>query len=255
MVRDGIEAILTVQQENDVFDMMADISARSAAYKIGLWGAILASIGILTSGPLSIPVVGLVQPQPLWESPEIFVENFHRIQTLPFYFGFLLIGGSIMMLVSILLLSQKRAAALIALIFMSIGAAFAFFNYVAQTTFIPTIVNNYSTELNSIISILSMSNPIALTWAIEMWAYGFMGVGTWLAAGFFGSDPLERTARVLFILNGIVSVLGALAVAVDLSGVFSTAGLIGYGAWNVLFLVLAIVFYRVLNQRRLGDIT
>jgi len=233
--------------------MTTDKSAHAGAYKIGSLGAILATIGIVMSGPLSIPVIALVQPQPLWESPQMFVENFHRIQTLPFYFGYLLLSGSIMMLIAVYLLSGKRAAALTGLIFMSIGAAFAFFNYVVQTTFIPAIVNNYSSEMNPIISIFSMSNPIALTWAIEMWAYGYMGLGTWLAAGLFGSDPIERIARFLFILNGIVSVLGALAVSIDLSGVFSIAGLIGYGAWNVLFLVLAIVFYRVLKARRLGE--
>jgi hypothetical protein len=234
---------------------MVEESVRSGAYSIGTLGAILSAIGILTSGPLALPVVALVHPQPLWDSPELFVENFHRIQTLPFFFGYLLVSGSILMLVSVYLLSKKRAAALAALIFMSIGAAFACLNYVAQTTFIPVIVDNYAAEFNPIISILSMSNPIALSWAIEMWGYGFMGLGTWLAAGFFGASPLERTARVLFILNGIVSILGALAIAIDLSGVFSIFGLIGYGTWNVLFLALAIVFYRVLQKRRVGEKT
>jgi len=230
-------------------------SVRPGAYKIGALGAVLSAIGILTSGPLAILVVALVQPQPLWESPELFVENFHRIQTVPFYFGILLVAGSIMILVSIYLLSKKQAAALAALIFMSIGAAFAFFNYVAQTTFIPAIVNNYAAEYNLIISMFSMSNPIALPWAIEMWAYGFMGLGTWLAAGFFDTSRLERVAKFLFILNGVVSVLGALIISIDLSGVFSIAGLIGYGTWNVLYLVLVIVFYRVLQKRRIGERT
>lgn len=225
------------------------------AYKIGALGAVLSAIGILTSGPLAILVVALVQPQPLWESPELFVENFHRIQTVPFYFGILLVAGSILMLVSIYLLSKTHAATLAALIFMSIGAAFAFLNYVAQTTFIPAIVDNYAAEYNSIINMFSMSNPIALPWAIEMWAYGFMGLGTWLAAGFFDTSPLERIAKSLFILNGVVSVLGALIISIDLSGVFSIAGLIGYGTWNVLYLALAIVFYRVLQKRRIGERT
>jgi len=234
---------------------MVEESARPGAYSIGTLGAILSAIGILTSGPLALPVVALVHPQPLWDSPELFVENFHRIQTLPFFFGYLLVAGSILMLVSVYLLSKKRAAALAALIFMSIGASFACLNYVAQTTFIPAIVNNYAPEFNPIINIFSMSNPIALSWAIEMWGYGFMGLGTWLAAGFFGTSPLERIARVLFILNGIVSVLGALATAIDLSGVFSIIGLVGYSAWNVLYLALAIVFYRVLQKRRAEEKT
>jgi hypothetical protein len=180
------------------------------------------------------------------------VDNFHRIQTLPFYFGFLLAMGSIMMLVSVYLLSKKRATALTALIFMSIGAAFVIFNYVTQTTFIPAVVKTYTAELGSVLTTLSMSNPSSLPWALEMWGYGLIGLGTWLAAGFFGTSRLERIAKALFILNGIVSVFGAVIASIDLAGVFSIAGLIGYGVWNVLYLALAITFYRVLQNRRRG---
>jgi len=229
---------------------MVEESRHSDAYRIGMLGAVLSAIGILTSGPLAVLVVALVQPQPLWDGPDLFVDSFHRIQTLPFYFGFLLAMGSIMMLVSVYLLSKKRATALTALIFMSIGAAFVIFNYVTQTTFIPAVVRTYTAELGSVLTTLSMSNPSSLPWALEMWGYGLIGLGTWLAAGFFGTSRLEKIAKALFILNGIVSVFGAVIASIDLAGVFSIAGLIGYGVWNVLYLALAITFYRVLQKRR-----
>jgi len=219
-------------------------------YRIGMLGAIFSAIGILTSGPLAVLVVALVHPQPLWNGPALFVENFHRIQTLPFYFGFLLAMGSILMLVSVYLLSKKRATALTALIFMSIGAAFVIFNYVTQTTFIPAVVNAYTSDLGPVVTTLSMSNPNSLPWALEMWGYGLIGLGTWLAAGFFGTSRLEIIAKALFILNGVLSVFGALMASIDLGGVFSTAGLVGYGIWNVLYLALAVTFYRVLQNRR-----
>lgn len=230
--------------------VLPDESSPYGAYELGILGAILAVTGILTSGPLAIPLVALVQAQPPWTSAAVFVENFHRIQTLPFYFGFLLIGGSVLMLVSICLLSTKRAAAIAGLVFMSIGAAFAVFNYAIQTTFIPTAVSNYTPELAPIVSVLSMSNPTSITWAAEMWAYGFIGMGTWCAAGFFGASNLERAGKILFIVNGVVSVLGALLVSIDLGSVFSTAGLVGYGVWNLLYLALAVVFYKTLQKRR-----
>ena len=222
------------------------------AHKIGKLGAILSASGILASGPLAILVVALVHPQPPWNGPLLFVESFHRIQTLPFYFGFLLAIGSILMLVSVCLLSKKRASALTALIFMSIGAAFVIFNYVTQTTVVPAIVKAYTPELGPVLTMLSMSNPSSLPWAMEMWGYGFIGLGTWLASGFFGSSRLEKTAKSLFILNGVLSVFGAFIASVDLGGVFSIAGLVGYGIWNVLYLALAITFYRVLQQDRNG---
>lgn len=228
---------------------MVEESRYSDAYRIGMLGAIVSAIGILTSGPLAVLVVALVQPQPLWGGPDLFVDSFHRIQTLPFYFGFLLAMGSIMMLVSVFLLSKKRATTLTALIFMSIGAAFVIFNYVIQTTFIPAVVKTYAAELGSVLTTLSMSNPSSLPWALEMWGYGLIGLGTWLAAGFFGTSRLERIAKALFILNGVVSVFGALMASIDLGEVFSIPGLVGYGIWNLLYLALAVTFFRVLQKR------
>lgn len=232
---------------------MAENAARVSAYRIGALGAILTALGTLASGPLALPVVALVQPQPLWAGAGVFVENFHPIQTLPFYFGFVLLAGSILMLVSICALSKERPASLAALVFMSIGAALVFLNYLTQTTFIPAVVGAYTPESDPVIGAFSMSNPGALAWAIEMWGYGFMGLGTWLAAGFFGAGGLERAARILFVLNGVASVFGALILSFDLRGVFSLPGLVGYGLWNVLYVALAIVFHRVLYRRRAAE--
>ena len=220
-----------------------------AAHRIGALGAILTAAGTLASGPLSVGLVALIRPQPAWGGSALFVEHYHWIQAVPFYFGFLLPGGGILMLVSIYLLTARRAAALAALIFMSIGAGLVFFNYLTQTTFIPALVHAYTPNMDPVISALSMSNPVALPWAIEMWGYGFMGLGTWLAAGFFGAGRLERTARALFIVNGIASVTGALLFSVMLEAVMSIGGLVAYGLWNVLYFALAIAFYFVLERR------
>ncbi len=222
----------------------------SDAYGIGSAGAILTVVGILTSGPLALLVVALVRSQPLWDGPSLFVDNFHRIQTLPFYFGLLLVTGSVLMLVSVFMMSRGRAMSLAALVFTSIGAAFAIFNYLTQTTFIPAAVREYTPELAPVISALSMANPSSLAWAIEMWAYGFIGLGTWLAAGVFGTSRLERIAKLLFVANGVASILGTVAVSVDLRGVFSITGLIGYGVWNVIYGALGVVFYLVIRKRR-----
>jgi len=232
---------------------MAENAARNSAYRIGALGAVLTAVGTLASGPLALPVVALVQPQPPWAGAGVFVENFHRIQTLPFYFGFVLLGGSILMLVSICALSKGRPASLAALVFMATGTTLIFLNYLTQTTFIPAIVGGYTPESGPVIGAFSMSNAASLAWAIEMWGYGFMGLGTWLAAGFFGAGRLERAARILFILNGVASVFGALIVSFDLEGVFSIPGLIGYGLWNVLYVALAVVFHRVLQRRRAAE--
>ena len=227
---------------------MSDESQPLAAYTIGLTGGVLTAIGIVTSGPLALLIVALVQAQPPWTGPAAFVENFHRIQALPFYFGFVLLGGSILMLVSIYSLARNRTAALAGLVFATAGATLVFFNYVTQTTFIPALVNDYTADLAPVLSAFSMSNPISITWALEMWGYASIGIGTWFAAAFFGATPLERIAKTLFMLNGIVSVLGAIVIAFDLGGMFSIAALVGYGLWNILYLALAVTFCLVLHR-------
>jgi hypothetical protein len=49
--------------------------------------------------------------------------------------------------------------------------------------------------------------------------------------------------RMLLILNGIVSVASALWTAIDVAWVMTTAGLVGYFAWNVLMMVMMISIY------------
>ena len=59
-------------------------------------GAMVALVGFLLSGPASFVIVRIVRPRPTWVSPTVFVDNYHIIQDIPYYFGFLLIGGMLM---------------------------------------------------------------------------------------------------------------------------------------------------------------
>ena len=60
------------------------------------------------------------------------------------------------------------------------------------------------------------------------------------------TGAFQETFRDTFLF----SVFGASMASIDLGGVFSTAGMVGYGLWNVLYLALAITFYKVLQNRR-----
>ena len=55
--------------------------------------ALLIIIGILFSGPLGVLIVDAVAPQPSWEGAETFVENYSRVQSIPYAFGFLVVGA------------------------------------------------------------------------------------------------------------------------------------------------------------------
>jgi hypothetical protein len=228
---------------------MSETGNRTSAFQIGIAGAIVTVTGILLSGPLAILVVSLIQAQPPWQSPDVFVEHFHRVQVLPFYFGFLLISGSLLMITALHQLSEDRGRTLVGLIFTSIAAGLIFFNYLVQTTVVPALVSEYNTALGPIISLLSMSNPKSLSWAIEMWGYGFLGLGTWLCAGFFADHGVERVAKLLFVANGVLSMIGALWTSWDLGWVLAPAGLAAFGVWNLLYLGLAIALYVVLRRR------
>jgi hypothetical protein len=229
---------------------LSEISPKASGHRLGKTGAILTIVGTLLSGPISILVVSLVQAQPPWESAGVFVENFHRIQTLPFYLGFLLIIGSILIIASIYQMAVEKSRPLLGLIFTSIAGGLIFFNYLIQTTVIPVLVKSYSPEFDPIISTLSMSNPESIPWAIEMWGYGFLGLGTWLTAGFFTNQGIEKVTRILFIANGVLSIIGALWTSFDLGWVLSTAGLISFGGWNLLYIILALLYYFVLKGRQ-----
>ena len=221
-----------------------------SAYRIGIAGAILTFTGILLSGPLAILLVSLIRAQPAWQGPEQFVANYHRVQALPFYFGFLLISGSVLMIAAIHRLSEDRGDTLVALVFTAIAAGLIFFNYLIQTTVLPALVRAYTPSLGPIIGIFSMSNPLSIPWAIEMWGYGFLGIGTWLCAGYFSPQGVEGIARYLFIVNGVLSVMGALWTSWDLGWVLSPAGLIVFGIWNLLYLALSAVVYLVFRRRQ-----
>jgi uncharacterized membrane protein len=87
-----------------------------------------------------------------------------------------------------------------------------------------------------------MANPMSLSWAVEMWGYGILGVATWLMAGYY-KEKNNIISRFL-ILNGIVSIATIVFTIADINWVLTTTGLIAYMFWNVLMIVLMIMIYR-----------
>lgn len=229
---------------------MQAFTNKTPAYRIGIIGTLLTFVGTILSGPVALLLVSVIQAQPSWENVDVFVKHYHPIQSLTFYFGMILISGSLLMMVAIYQLSNEKTYTLVGLIFTAIATGLIFFNYFTQMTVIPALVENFSTDKSLAISILTMANPYAITWSIEMWGYGFLGVGTWLAAGFFTNQGIEKVAKITFILNGVLSLIGAFWTSFDLGWVLSIAGLVSFGLWNVLYAVLAAVLYAVLRRRQ-----
>jgi hypothetical protein len=215
-------------------------------------GALVALIGFIMSGPVAFVIVNLLKPQPTWVSPAIFAENYSTIQDLPFYFGFLLIGGMLMLIAGHFLNYKSddvnKFHLLVALGWTIVFCTLISFNYICQTTFVHNLALHYKSEYDFAISTFSMSNPMSFCWANEMWGYAFLGIATWLMAGYYRDK--NNFIRGLLITNGIVSLSSALWTIIDVSWVMTTAGLICYFAWNVLMIVMMIMIYR--GSRRIN---
>jgi hypothetical protein len=203
-------------------------------------GAAVTLAGIVLSGPVSLAVVRL-HPQPAWTGPDAFARAFHPIQTLPYFTGFLLVGGSLYLIAALQALARDglRARANAALGFAAAFAALIVFNYIVQTTFVPALVRARSAETAPFITAFSLSNPSALGWAIEMWGYAVLGVATWLIAPVLSDyGRVGRAAAALFVANGPVSIVGAVWTALQPGWVMTPAGLAMFAGWNLLVLVM-----------------
>jgi hypothetical protein len=84
-----------------------------------------------------------------------------------------------------------------------------------------------------------LRTPPVLGWCLEMWAYGILGLATWLVAPVFGGSRLERWTAALFVANGPLSVATALLTAFVPGWALTPLGLFGFAVWNVLVMALA----------------
>lgn len=220
--------------------------------RTGIAGAALTVAGILLSGPLGLLIVSAVQTSGPWQGPAIYVQNFHPIQTLPFFCGFLLVSGYVVMMVALHQIAEERlkTQTLIAVVFTAIFATLIFFNYINQTTFVPALAHAYSPQFDPAITTFSLANPLSLCWAIEMWGYAFLGIATMLAAPIFNRNRVERATALLMILNGVMSIAGGVISVWDLGWVLTTPGLVNYMVWNALVLALSILVIVSLRRRQ-----
>jgi hypothetical protein len=214
------------------------------ASRAGVYGALSTIAGIFLSGPLAVALVQATHPQPPWGGAELFARSFHPLQLLPYLGGIFLVGGVVVLLAAV----HSRAAdgetktwANAGLVFCAAFAALVFANYVLQTTVVPVLAEDPSAANGPLLALLSMANPRSLAWAIEMWGWGLCGVATALVAPAFGRTRVERLARIAFVANGPVSVLGAVLTVSRPGWPMTVAGLIVFALWNLLLLAMAIL--------------
>ncbi len=62
--------------------------------------AAAAFLGALLSGPIGLWLVSQTHPQPPWHDAETFASAFHPVQNVPYFAGFLLVGGFVAFIAS-----------------------------------------------------------------------------------------------------------------------------------------------------------
>lgn len=225
------------------------LNAKAASDKRALisFGAMAALIGFILSGPVGFLFVQLVKPLPAWTSAANFSAQYVPLQNLPYYFGFILIGGMLILVVAHYLnadneLPLDKMHILLSVVWTTIFAALVFFNYICQIAFIHHLAIDYTPGNDTVISTFSMANPASLSWAIEMCGYAILGVATWLLSAYYRNK--NRTIHYMLIANGIISILSAALFVYDSKWLMTITGLASYFFWNILMIVLLILIYR-----------
>ena len=215
-------------------------------------GSVVALAGFLLSGPLAFLFVQLIKPQPAWTSASVFAANYSPVQNLPYFFGFVLVAGLLILAVAHYLdTANNRLIRLPLLLSLSCTLIFSVlisFNYICQTTFVHHLALHYKPDYEAAIATFSMANPMSLCWAIEMWGYAVLGIATWLMAAYYREK--NNVIRMLLIANGMVSLGSVVFMMVDNQWLMTSTGLVAYGIWNILMIVLLGLIYRHAKQQQ-----
>jgi hypothetical protein len=183
--------------------------------------------------------VQIVVPQPQWQDPAVFVEHYSWLQSLPYLFGFLILGGFVAFMCGLVGVGREaqRPLELAALAFTAISASLIFLNYVLQTAVVPQ-----SLGLDArILGLLTMANPRSLGWSLEMYGYGILGVATAFIVPLFESRGRQQWIRHLLVANCLVSVGSAALVPIVPGWVLTPAGMVAGALWNLLVVALMVL--------------
>lgn len=219
--------------------------------KFGRVAVITNMFGIVFSG-LVFPVLSLIfTPQPPWRDAALFVESFHPLQTATFFCGYFLVIGSLLTFIVLYKITpeSRKIQALSGLVINVVFTTVVFLNYIIQTTYIPYLANNNPPETATILPIFTMANPGSFAWALEMYGWGGIGLSFIFMAYIFQEGKTAKTLKILFLANGICSVVSALMTSFDMNWLFSPAGFAALIIWNLL--VLVIDFFLLQHFRKL----
>jgi len=217
------------------------IVTRTNARRLSMSAAVILG-GVILSGPVAVGLVEFAAPQPAWRDAATFVQHYSWLQSLPYVFGFFILGGFIPFMAELAGSGRdnQRNLGMTALALTAVAASMIFTNYVLQTAFIPQSLDGDET----ILAAVTMANPRSIGWGLEMYGYGVLGVATIVAAPLFEPRGGQGMIRYLFVVNGIVSVMSAALVPLIPGWLLTTPGIIAGAAWNILVIVIMVLVIR-----------
>jgi hypothetical protein len=148
-----------------------------------------------------------------------------KITILSLIFGFLLVPIFIILITCLHYNSKKemKMFSMLGVIFACMYGILISFNYYLQLTLVQKNVSG--------LELFSMSDPNSMMWVIEVLGYFFMGLSTIFASTIFGSSFLERSIKLIFIVNGILGI----------------GGIIGYTlGWNLSLMLWGLMLWNII---------
>jgi hypothetical protein len=148
-----------------------------------------------------------------------------KITILSLIFGFLLVPIFIILITCLHYNSKKemKMFSMLGVIFACMYGVLISFNYYLQLTLMQKNVSG--------LELFSMSDPNSMMWVIEVLGYFFMGLSTIFVSIIFGSSFLERSIKLIFIVNGILGI----------------GGIIGYTlGWNLSLMLWGLMLWNII---------
>lgn len=93
--------------------------------------AVIVLCGIILSGPVAVGLVEMVAPQPAWHDTATFVHHYSWLQSLPYAFGFLILGGFVLFMDALVGAGrdEQRLLEIAAITLTGVSASLIFFNH------------------------------------------------------------------------------------------------------------------------------
>jgi hypothetical protein len=147
---------------------------------------------------------------------------------------------------------KKNLWAFSGLVINVVFTAIVLLNYIIQTTNIPFLATNFPPETVNVLPMFTMAIPGSFAWALEMYGWGGIGLSFLFMAFVFSKNRLERTLKILFLANGVSSVVSALITSYDMNWLLTPSGLVALVVWNVLVFVIDIYLQKYFKKHQVS---